>query len=132
LLGTYISAKQFWELPFCTLTFFTSGLYFTDDQLSAVTTVDVEPYRKPRVGEFPALPVVELLLEHPEGEFVTHELLDGNLEPLYPPEQPGSYVFTQVIYQPSTTSTCVDISFRSCLRCRGSAMLNVLFIVLRL
>lgn len=53
LLGTYLSAEQFWDLPFCTLTFFTKVCA----QPGVFYKAKAEPRLKPRLllrGSVPA------------------------------------------------------------------------------
>jgi len=95
LLGTYVSADQFWEMPTCGMLFFTKGFYFTNNSLNGVNIAESDK-QDGVPAEFREMPIAELVLEQPKTEIVVHELLDAQLQLVAPPEQPGSYSFTQV------------------------------------
>ena len=71
------------------------GFYFTNSQLNGVNIAE-SPHQEGVPAEFKDMPIAELVLEQPKSQTVMHELLDVNLRPVDPPEQPGSYVYTQV------------------------------------
>uniref|UniRef100_A0A061QPX4 Leucine-rich repeat and guanylate kinase domain-containing protein n=1 Tax=Tetraselmis sp. GSL018 TaxID=582737 RepID=A0A061QPX4_9CHLO len=93
LIDEYITVEQFWDLPNCSLFFFTKGFSFETQGISAVNVVEQDQSQQP---EFQKMPIIRLALERPKPELVIHELLDESLSVVSPGEGLGSFTFTQV------------------------------------